>query len=585
MLADVVGGPELERRHGKLRRAGAGDHDDRERATGRPQRAHDAQPFGVGQAEIGHHAGDRRVGEGRERRAQPIGERHPHRRLHVRERVPHGCRMLRIVLDEKDMQSRNRLMSIHHILPPSFPVAPAWTAPEQCESTTRRVNVVPVSIPPFPAAGACPPGRHGVGADACGPRGASLRRRSGCMRELQHRSGERRLAARAPGGGMTHGARRAAQLERVGLDDGQGRRLLTALHRARARDATPLRTADQHDSWRRPESALSSASMRLGFARLAAAVSVLTLSANAGAQIPSPTIEGPIMGPGDPFVASTGFDLAQVGYEQAEYFISGTASAYTSTAPLGADGMWSAARNGATAAYKTRLLVYRPTNPKKFNGTVIVEWLNVSGGLDAAPDWSAGHVELLREGCAYVGASAQIVGVEGGTALVGIVSLPLKTVNPARYGTLSHPGDSFSYDIYSQAGQAIRQPSGPSPLGDLKVKRVIAIGESQSAFRMVTYINAIHPTAHIYDGFLVHSRGGAFGARLSEGPQTIIDTPAATHIRGDVDVPVLTFQTETDLTLLGFFVARQDDAKNFRLWEVAGTAHADSYSLSVGNSD
>src|SRR5215813_7271828 len=350
-------------------------------------------------------------------------------------------------------------------------------------------------------------------------------------------------------------------------------------------DPGPLRIRASAHPWRQVDSTLSGASMRLEFARLFAAVSALTLSATAGAQIPSPTIEGPITGPGDPFVASTGFDLAKVGYEEAEYFISGSASAYTNTAPLGADGMWSAARNGATAAYKTRLLVYRPTNPRKFNGTVIVEWLNVSGGLDAAPDWSAGHLELLREGCAYVGVSAQIVGVEGGTALVGIVSLPLKTVNPERYGTLSHPGDSFSYDIYSQAGQAIRQPSGPSPLGDLKVKRVIAIGESQSAFRMVTYINAIHPTAHIYDGFLVHSRGGAFGAPLSEGPQTLIATPAATPIRGDVDVPVLTFQTETDLTLLGYFVARQDDAKNFRLWEVAGTAHADSYSLSVGNSD
>src|SRR5262249_58320134 len=56
-------------------------------------------------------------------------------------------------------------------------------------------------------------------------------------------------------------------------------------------------------------------------------------------------------------------------------------------------------------------------------------------------------------------------------------------------------------------------------------------------------------------------------------------------IRGDVDVPVLTFQTETDLTVLGYFMAGQGDAKNFRLWEVAGPAHADSYSLSVGNSD
>src|SRR4030081_265466 len=86
----------------------------------------------------------------------------------------------------------------------------------------------------------------------------------------------------------------------------------------------------------------------------------------------SSTIEGPVTGgKGAPQVAATTFDLASVGYEQAEYFISGTAAAYTS-APLTEDGKWSVTP-AATAPYKTRLLVYRPTDPKKFNGTVLVE--------------------------------------------------------------------------------------------------------------------------------------------------------------------------------------------------------------------
>jgi hypothetical protein len=310
----------------------------------------------------------------------------------------------------------------------------------------------------------------------------------------------------------------------------------------------------------------------------------VALAAGASATVPSPTVEGPITSPGSAFIASTTFDLAQVGYEQAEYFISGTASAYTNTAPLGTDGMWTVAP-GETAAYKTRILVYRPTDPRKFSGTVVVEWLNVSGGVDAAPDWTQGHVELLRKGAAWVGVSAQIVGVEGGTALVGVVSLPLKTENPARYGSLHHPGDSFSYDIFSQAGEAIRSPSGPSPLGQLKVKRVIAAGESQSAARLVNYIDAVHPVAHVYDGFLVHSRGGTFGVPLSEAPQAAIVPPASTAFRADIDVPVFTFETETDLTLLGYFVARQADGPHFRLWEVAGTAHYDTYGLGVGTTD
>ena len=304
----------------------------------------------------------------------------------------------------------------------------------------------------------------------------------------------------------------------------------------------------------------------------------------AAAQVPSPALEGPIGGPGAPTIASTSFDLAQVGYLQEEYFIGGTASAYVNTGPLGADGMWTVTADEA-AAYKTRILVYRPSSRKKFNGTVVVEWLNVSGGLDAAPDWTAAHTELIRDGFAWVGVSAQFTGVEGGGGLLGIVDLPLKKVNPARYGGLSHPGDSFSYDIFSQAGQAIRQASGGRPLGDLKPKRLIAAGESQSAFRMVNYIDAIHPIAHVYDGYFVHSRGGLTTAALSEAPQPAIPTPGTAAIRSDLDVPVLTLETETDLTFLAYAAARQPDAANFRLWEVAGTAHADTYTIATGAAD
>jgi Alpha/beta hydrolase domain len=303
----------------------------------------------------------------------------------------------------------------------------------------------------------------------------------------------------------------------------------------------------------------------------------------ATAQVPSPQIEGPITGPGTPFVETTSFDLASVGYTQEEFFISGTAHSYTSSGPLGTDGKWSVTP-ADSAAYETRIIVYRPTSRKKFNGTVIVEWLNVSGGVDAGPGWTFAHTELIRGGYAWVGVSAQRVGVEGGPALVPVASLPLKTVDPARYGALHHPGDSFSYDIFSQAAQAIRQPSGANPLGDLKVKRLIASGESQSAFRMVNYIDAIHPIAHVYDGYFVHSRG-SISVPLSESPQKAIAVPGTAAVRSDIDVPVLTFETESDLTFLGYVAARQDDAEHYRTWEVAGTSHADAYLVSTGPTD
>jgi hypothetical protein len=141
------------------------------------------------------------------------------------------------------------------------------------------------------------------------------------------------------------------------------------------------------------------------------------LATQARAAVPTPTITGPITSPGAAFVTPpSALDLSQFGWVEQEFFVAGTARAYRSALPLGADGNWTATPDGATAPFKTRIVVRRPVSPRKFNGTVIVEWLNVSGGLDAAPDWTFLHPFLKREGYAWIGVSAQFVGVEGGSS-------------------------------------------------------------------------------------------------------------------------------------------------------------------------
>jgi Alpha/beta hydrolase domain len=233
---------------------------------------------------------------------------------------------------------------------------------------------------------------------------------------------------------------------------------------------------------------------------------------SASATVASPSVSGPVGG-GTPseWMFSTSFNLAQVGYQEKEFFISGTAKSYTSSQLLTTDGKWNnIVPTGTTAPYTTRVVVRTPIDPAKFNGTVIVEWLNVSGGVDAGPDWTLSHNELIRDGFAWVGVSAQWLGVQAAQG-----NNPLVVPgDPARYGALSHPGDSFSYDIFSQAGQAIRH-NAALMLGGLIPNKLIAVGESQSAGRLVTYINAIQPRDHEYDGFLVHSRG-ATGAPLQQ---------------------------------------------------------------------
>lgn len=286
----------------------------------------------------------------------------------------------------------------------------------------------------------------------------------------------------------------------------------------------------------------------------------------------SACVSGPVTG-GAGISLSTGFDLAQVGYQRTEFFLTGVARSHTPTAPLTSNGKWQVNREPFAAAggYKTRFVVYRPTDPSKFNGTVVVEWLNVTAGLDLANDWVMAHNELIRSGTVWVGVSAQAVGVN-----------QLKTGASERYGSLVHPGDSYSYEMFSHAGARIRDHAD-SVLGGLTPQRILATGESQSASRLVTYINAIQPIDHVYDGFLVHSRG-AGASSLTQAPLASVPAPSPAAIRDDLDVPVMVVQAEGDVigSNLG---ARQPDTPKFRSWEMAGTSHADAYTTSVGFND
>lgn len=296
------------------------------------------------------------------------------------------------------------------------------------------------------------------------------------------------------------------------------------------------------------------------------------------------TVTGPITGgKGGIVMGIGGLDLASVGYTQEEFFLSGNAASYSSAAPLSSDGNWTITE-GSPAPFTTRIVVRRPIDATKFTGSVAVEWLNVTAGFDNAPDWSFAHTELIRDGWTWVGVSAQSVGIVGGGNALG-AALALKAADPDRYAALSHPGDSYSYDMFSQAGAVVRTQAA-QVLGGLEPKHVIAFGESQSAFRLNTYVNAVAPIANVYDGFLIHSRG-AVGAALSQKPLPDIAAPDPTLIRTDLGVPVLNFLSETDMLgdRLGYGRAEQPDTDFVRAWEVPGTAHADVYSLGIGDTD
>jgi hypothetical protein len=268
------------------------------------------------------------------------------------------------------------------------------------------------------------------------------------------------------------------------------------------------------------------------------------------------------------------FDLGTRGYREEEHFIAGEATTYRPVAgsEWGRDGEWQVEPKGKMP-FKTRLLVYRPADPKAFNGTVVVCWNNVTAGYELFHGESP---EMLGGGYAFVGASVQRAGVHGFPAN----PQGLTAWDPERYGELSLPTDEGSYDVFAQIGRAVgpnRDRSGVDPLGGLDVKRVIAIGASQSAGRLATYMNAIHPLGRVFDGFMLQIYFGA-GAAL-EGDRILVPSerpapmrmPRGVNIIRALDVPAMIVNSE--LEAIACYRVRQPDSDRLVTWEAAGTTH------------
>jgi hypothetical protein len=292
--------------------------------------------------------------------------------------------------------------------------------------------------------------------------------------------------------------------------------------------------------------------------------------------IPTPIVTGPVAS--EDFSSptknyeffKTDVALQPRGYVEEEFFVEGKANAYdtptidfksASNVPIATDVKVIT----ADVPYKTRYVVRRPSDPAKFNGTVVVEWLNVTDNYDGEYVWAATKDNLLRSGYAYIGISAQNNGISNTTS-------GLKTFSPTRYGSIdvtgqsSIAGDALSYDIFSQAAKAAR--SVPVLLKGLPVKNVMGIGMSQSAARMGVYLNQIHGRAPIYDSMLL-----------------AVWTPA---IRDDLNIPVIKVLSETE-TKDGRLATDRADTPLRKTYWVASTAHGDAtqriYRTAIRNRD
>src|SRR3546814_17501317 len=80
----------------------------------------------------------------------------------------------------------------------------------------------------------------------------------------------------------------------------------------------------------------------------------------------------------------------------------------------------------------------------------------------------------------------------------GLCCLPALTPklwDPVRYMALSHPGDDYSFDMFSQIAQAMKNPPAVDPMAGSRVQKIIAVGQSQSGTRLRDYLLKVQPEA------------------------------------------------------------------------------------------
>ena len=190
-----------------------------------------------------------------------------------------------------------------------------------------------------------------------------------------------------------------------------------------------------------------------------------------------------------------------------------------------------------------------------------MEWLNDTTGGDQDPVWSEIYTQVLSQGYAYVGVSAQTGSMD-----------EVKTWDPAALRLARRQQATGSPMTSSARPRRWCGQTAPPCSAGCSPRTVIGAGDSQSAFRVDTYVNAIQPVSHAFDGFLAIGRS-VFAAPIGSG--LVAFSPAPAYIRTDNTTPFIQINTEGDIEELGAALVRQPDNNYLRTWELAGAAHID----------
>jgi len=281
-----------------------------------------------------------------------------------------------------------------------------------------------------------------------------------------------------------------------------------------------------------------------------------------------------------------GIGLSARGYAEDEYLVSGPANVYAS---MPATDFQTNVINQST--YTTRAIVRHPKDMSAWSGNVVVEYMNVTDGVDLQIIWTRLREQILDSGDVYVGFTGK-----------GNVIPILRQFDPARYGTVDMPNpvpaaqqtcgtspddpaynpntsklfeNGLLWDMWSQIGLSFK--TSKSPLGSA-AKRVLAVGESQSGSALQNYYRwfggkrtTLSNGSPVFDGNLDETGGRPTGTlNQCGGTLPAADPQRASNMMPDRGTPYFTVHSQWDA-----WTTPPPPAKNYRYWDVAGADHVD----------
>ncbi|MEG2097507.1 MAG: alpha/beta hydrolase domain-containing protein, partial [Pseudoflavonifractor sp.] len=177
-----------------------------------------------------------------------------------------------------------------------------------------------------------------------------------------------------------------------------------------------------------------------------------------------------------------GVDVADYGYTEKEFFLSGTANVYG----LGEYGNDVPTVKTADQPYTNRVLVRMPKDMSKFSGRVYIDIANASNKSDMEDTWRRSWKFFMENNHGYILVTSKDVNVQA-----------LKNFDKDRYADINWMVDGkyengLFWDMLSQLGTALKTPATKAQLlGCAKDKSIHTYlgGQSQSGFYINTYVS------------------------------------------------------------------------------------------------